>query len=135
MEAAALLRLLGDDTRLRLIRVLAREPLNVSELTAVLGVAQSGVSRHLGLLREAGLEDVRIRAATLALQGAHPAKRLLVDLAETHRAEILRAGMAEHDLAPLMLACDAIARDPATVVISFGMTQVWGRKPGRASRR
>jgi ArsR family transcriptional regulator len=35
--------------------VLGREPLNVSELTAILGVAQSGVSRHLGLLRDAGL--------------------------------------------------------------------------------
>ncbi len=54
-DAPALLRLLGDVTRLRLLRVLSREALNVSELTAVLGVAQSGVSRHLGLLREAGL--------------------------------------------------------------------------------
>ncbi len=54
-DAPALLRLLGDATRLRLLRVLSREALNVSELTAVLGVAQSGVSRHLGLLREAGL--------------------------------------------------------------------------------
>ena len=50
---AAILRLLGDETRLRLLRLLSREALNVSELTAVLGVAQSGVSRHLGLLREA----------------------------------------------------------------------------------
>lgn len=54
---AALLRLLGDETRLRLLRLLSQEALNVSELTAVLGVAQSGVSRHLGLLREAGLVD------------------------------------------------------------------------------
>jgi ArsR family transcriptional regulator len=52
---SALLRLLGDDTRLRLLRLLSLEALNVSELTAVLGVAQSGVSRHLGLLRDAGL--------------------------------------------------------------------------------
>ena len=55
MDAAALLRLLGDPTRLRLLRALSAESLNVSELTAVLGVAQSGVSRHLGLLRDAGL--------------------------------------------------------------------------------
>ncbi len=55
MQAAALLRLLGDPTRLRLLRVLAADSLNVSELTGVLGVAQSGVSRHLGLLKEAGL--------------------------------------------------------------------------------
>jgi SAM-dependent methyltransferase len=54
-EASALLRLLGDDTRLRVLRLLSRESLNVSELTSILGLAQSGVSRHLGLLREAGL--------------------------------------------------------------------------------
>ena len=54
-DTPGLLRLLGDETRLRLLRLLSREALNVSELTAVLGVAQSGVSRHLGLLREAGL--------------------------------------------------------------------------------
>jgi ArsR family transcriptional regulator len=54
-EASGLLRLLGDEARLRLLRALSREALNVSELTAVLGLAQSGVSRHLRLLREAGL--------------------------------------------------------------------------------
>ena len=48
-------RLLADPTRLRLLRVLARERFNGSELTAILGLAQSGVSRHLGLLKEAGL--------------------------------------------------------------------------------
>ena len=55
MDGAPLLRLLGDETRLRLLRVLAQEALNVSELTGVLGLAQSGISRHLSLLRDAGL--------------------------------------------------------------------------------
>jgi ArsR family transcriptional regulator len=54
-RASALFRLLGDGTRLRLLRVLAQDRFNVSELTGILGVAQSGVSRHLGLLRDAGL--------------------------------------------------------------------------------
>ena len=54
-QTALLYRLLGDEARLRLLRVLARERLNVTELTGVLGLAQSGVSRHLGLLKEAGL--------------------------------------------------------------------------------
>jgi ArsR family transcriptional regulator len=53
--ASGLYRLLGDEARLRLLRVLARERLNVTELTGVLGLAQSGVSRHLRLLKEAGL--------------------------------------------------------------------------------
>ena len=55
LQASSLFKLLGDDARLRLLRLLATERLNVSELTAILGIAQSGVSRHLGLLREAGL--------------------------------------------------------------------------------
>ena len=55
--ASALFRLLGDDVRLRLLRVLAARHgrLNVTELTAVLGLAQSGVSRHLRLLKDGGL--------------------------------------------------------------------------------
>jgi SAM-dependent methyltransferase len=54
-DASALMRLLGDEARLRLLRVLSTEALNVTELTAVVGLAQSGVSRHLGLLKDAGL--------------------------------------------------------------------------------
>ncbi len=54
-RTSTLFRLLGDTTRLRLLRVLAQDRFNVSELTGILGVAQSGVSRHLGLLKDAGL--------------------------------------------------------------------------------
>jgi SAM-dependent methyltransferase len=54
-DAPALYRLLGDEVRLRLLRLLALERLNVTELTRIVGTAQSGVSRHLGLLRDAGL--------------------------------------------------------------------------------
>jgi SAM-dependent methyltransferase len=54
-HASTLFRLLGDPTRLRLLRVLSTDRFNVSELTAVLGIAQSSVSRHLALLKDAGL--------------------------------------------------------------------------------
>ena len=53
--SAGLFRLLGDEVRLRILRLLAAEALNVTELTGIVGIAQSGVSRHLGLLRDAGL--------------------------------------------------------------------------------
>lgn len=56
-EASGRYRLLGDEARLRLLRILSLERLNVSELTAVLGLAQSGVSRHLKLLKEAGFVE------------------------------------------------------------------------------
>ena len=53
--ASALYRLLGDEARLRLLRVLEKDRFNVKELTGILGLAQSGVSRHLGLLKESEL--------------------------------------------------------------------------------
>jgi SAM-dependent methyltransferase len=87
------------------------------------------------LLREAGLDDVRVRVAAIALQGAHPVKHLLVDLAERQRERIRASGtVAERELVGWMLECDRIARDPETVVVSFLTTQVWGRKRGRARR-
>ncbi len=52
---SAVYRLLGDEARLRLLRLLAQERLNVTELTGILNIAQSGVSRHLRLLEQAGL--------------------------------------------------------------------------------
>jgi ArsR family transcriptional regulator len=54
-DASALYRLLGDEARLRLLRVLEKDRFNVKELTGILGLAQSGVSRHLGLLKESDL--------------------------------------------------------------------------------
>jgi len=54
-HVASIFKLLADPMRLRLLRVLRQDRFNVSELTAILGLAQSGVSRHLGLLKEAAL--------------------------------------------------------------------------------
>ena len=59
MDSASLFRLLGDAARLRILRLLDAERLNVTELTSILGIAQSGVSRHLGLLKDAGLVEER----------------------------------------------------------------------------
>jgi DNA-binding transcriptional ArsR family regulator/protein-L-isoaspartate O-methyltransferase len=53
----AILRAAGEETRLRLLAVLARSELTVTELTQVLGQSQPRVSRHLKLLCEAGLVD------------------------------------------------------------------------------
>jgi ubiquinone/menaquinone biosynthesis C-methylase UbiE len=48
-------RVLGDATRLRILRLLAQAPLNVTELVSLVGVAQSSVSHHLGKLKGLGL--------------------------------------------------------------------------------
>ena len=46
---------LADPTRLRILRLLEQQELIVGELMDILGMAQSRVSRHLAILREAGL--------------------------------------------------------------------------------
>ena len=51
----AALRAVGEHTRLRIVALLARGELTVSELAHVLGQSQPRVSRHLKLLVDAGL--------------------------------------------------------------------------------
>ena len=60
MEAA--LRALADDSRRTMLETLADGPATAGELAALLPIARPGVSRHLRVLREAGLVDVRQEA-------------------------------------------------------------------------
>lgn len=46
---------LADPTRVRILRLIEQQELIVGELVDILGMAQSRVSRHLAVLREAGL--------------------------------------------------------------------------------
>jgi DNA-binding transcriptional ArsR family regulator len=50
---------LADDTRLRIVEALAHGDRSVSELVDLFPVSQPAVSRHLRLLREAGVVTVR----------------------------------------------------------------------------
>jgi hypothetical protein len=85
--------------------------------------------RTFGMLRRAGLRDVRIRAAVIALQGEHPYKKLPVQFAASLRKRILDAGLlTEAELDEAVNECERIAGDPETVVMSFIVTQVWGRR-------
>lgn len=56
-ELSESFRALGDPTRLRILRLLAEAPLNVSELVSLVGIGQSSVSHHLAKLR--GLDLIR----------------------------------------------------------------------------
>jgi len=51
------LRAAGEETRLRLVALLANGDLTVSDMTDILGQSQPRISRHLKLLHEAGLVD------------------------------------------------------------------------------
>ena len=91
---------LGDPVRLRLFALLAggRE-LCVCHLTAALALPQSTVSRHLGVLRYAGLVDTRREGKWIYYRVSG---ELAEDLAvlvcrwmdETHRIDVMRLAAA-----------------------------------------
>lgn len=90
--------------------------------------------RTYGLLRRAGLEDVRVRAAVVALHDRHPYMRALALRAASLRRRIVEWGLlSEVELDETMAACEQIACDPETMVLTFITTQVWGRKPDGVS--
>src|SRR6476646_2375846 len=58
----AIVRALADERRRTLLEALISRPRTAGELAALLPIARPGVSRHLRVLREAGLVDVRHEA-------------------------------------------------------------------------
>jgi DNA-binding transcriptional ArsR family regulator len=58
----AVLQALSDDSRRTMLETLRHGPATAGELAALLPIARPGVSRHLRVLREAGLVDVRKEA-------------------------------------------------------------------------
>ena len=60
MDSAALLDLLGNENRRRILRLLARKPCYVTEISEYLGVSPKAVIDHLRKLEEAGLVESRI---------------------------------------------------------------------------
>lgn len=95
-SALAALNAAGEETRLRLLGLLAETELTVSEAVAILGQSQPRVSRHLKLLVEAGLVERRREGAWafFRLAGAGAA------------AEIARGVVAWLDPADPVLAAD-----------------------------
>ncbi|MDD4731224.1 MAG: metalloregulator ArsR/SmtB family transcription factor [Desulfovibrio sp.] len=59
MELVRYCKALSDETRVRLVHLLMRHELNVGEIVRALDMGQSRVSRHLKILLDAGLLDVR----------------------------------------------------------------------------
>ncbi len=53
-ELARIFQALSDVNRIRILKMLERGPLCVCEITSVLGLATSTVSKHLSILRDAG---------------------------------------------------------------------------------
>jgi DNA-binding transcriptional ArsR family regulator len=63
-HVVARLRALADENRIRLLMRLKEGECNVSQLTQELGLAQASVSKHLSVLRQAGLIEVSRRGTS-----------------------------------------------------------------------
>jgi ArsR family transcriptional regulator, lead/cadmium/zinc/bismuth-responsive transcriptional repressor len=83
-ELAQLFKVLGDNTRIRILDALFRSELCVCDLTALLGMNQSAVSHQLRVLRDA-------RIVKSKKQG----KNVLYSLDDEHISELVRMG-SEH---------------------------------------
>ena len=86
-DCVVALRALGEDTRVRIVSLLIDQPLEVGEIGKRLGVSQYNVSKHLRILREAGLLEVERTASVISMRcprrsaarcgGKYPRSRLL----------------------------------------------------------
>jgi len=59
VSALAVLEAIAEPTRLRILDAVREGERSVTDLVHEVGMAQPGVSRHLKVLRDAGLVDVR----------------------------------------------------------------------------
>lgn len=76
--AAAVLRVLGNDTRLQIVLRLLRAEAAVSELERELGIRQPNLSQQLGELRDAGLVVGRREAKSVIYSLASASQERLV---------------------------------------------------------
>jgi ubiquinone/menaquinone biosynthesis C-methylase UbiE/DNA-binding HxlR family transcriptional regulator len=75
-DVSALLKALGDETRLRILALLVDSELSVGELSKALDMSQSRVSNHLRLLRDTGLIAERHAGSSTFLRLAPSADQL-----------------------------------------------------------
>lgn len=85
MSLAGTLDALAEPTRLRIFDAVRDEERSVGELVDLVGMHQPGVSRHLKVLRSAGLVDVRRDGQRRCYRASFTPLRELDDWLEQHR--------------------------------------------------
>src|SRR5260221_7210197 len=94
MEMLKSLRLLGDEARLRILRLLAQEELSVAELQEILAMGQSRISMQLSQLKQAGFVEVRRSGQKSIYRATAPpgAQTILAEVLTRSADEIKEAG-------------------------------------------
>ena len=88
METLKQFKALSDPTRLRLLNMLNYFELNVNEIVSIVGMIQSGISRHLKILMESGLLESRKDGSFMYYSASrNPVQRPLIELACARVAE------------------------------------------------
>lgn len=77
---------LGEPTRLRILHALCREEKCVNDIIKVTGLAQANVSRHLGLMYQAGLLARRREGTQIFYRVADP---MYVELCRTVTTQVV----------------------------------------------
>ena len=84
VSCASALKVLSDETRLKIIEQLLERPKHVNELNATMNIEQSLLSHHLKILRQSGLviseRDGKAVLYSLAPNVEHARSRKAVDL-------------------------------------------------------
>lgn len=121
-DQVVLLKALADETRLRLVRLLAREELNVQELALILKLPQPTISRHLAVLKQVGLVGDRRDGPRSFYALAEPLPEPLAPLA----SYLESVGGSEHPDVERLAEClrqRAALADPG----SFRRAEEWDR--------
>jgi ubiquinone/menaquinone biosynthesis C-methylase UbiE/predicted transcriptional regulator len=93
----SLFKSLADETRLRLLNQLARGEFTVQELTEILAMGQSRISRHLKILHDAGLLTVK-RQGTWSYYRVAPASDWIDDFWQLLTPQLQQLSEAPADL-------------------------------------
>ncbi len=106
-----LYRLLGDPFRLRLLALTSEDELAVGELAELLGESQPNVSKHVAILKRAGLVSVRKQATRAFVRAAAKSDDVVVDDAVAAGRAIISADGSLARVAEVVRARDAQARE------------------------
>lgn len=96
------LKVLGDPTRIRILRLLAKEELAVAELQEILAAGQSTVSSHLAQLRQAGLVEDRKTGKSVRYSLRRGAPKTLLKAVEEAAQELDEVRRDEEALAVVL---------------------------------
>ena len=86
LDCVAALKALGEETRLRILRLLFKQQLSVNDISERLDASQFNISKHLRILRQAGLLEStkqgkqRLYTVTSGLKSQEEANHNILDL-------------------------------------------------------